>query len=111
MMFSVFWRNNNRHDRPVTWEHIEADNADEAYDKVLATLEDGCEITGVYKTYSYYYGMRLRGYSPGCQPREGLLSVGEDPNGKYWDVLIYDRELTEKEIRDYELDFIERAMV
>lgn len=23
----------------------------------------------------YLYGMRLRGYSPGCQPMEGLLRV------------------------------------
>ena len=111
MMFTVYWRNKNRPGRPVTWKHIEADHADDAYDKISATLEDGCEITGVYHTYSYWYGMRLRGYSPGCQPKNGLLFVHDDPDGKYWDILSYNRELTDKEIRDYELDFIERKSV
>lgn len=53
----------------------------------------------------YLYGMRLRGYGPGCQPMEGLLR--EAPGGgRYHDLLIYDRELTEDELRDYELDYI-----
>lgn len=53
----------------------------------------------------YLYGMRLRGYSPGCQPMEGLLRVAPG-GGQYHDLLIYDRPLTEKELRDYELDYI-----
>ena len=55
----------------------------------------------------YYYGMRLRGFSPGCQPMEGLIERQDDNAGKYWDILVYDRELTEKEIEDYELERIE----
>lgn len=51
----------------------------------------------------YLYGMRLRGYSPGCQPK-GVVSVHDDLLGKYHDLLVYDRELTEQELRDYELD-------
>ena len=53
----------------------------------------------------YLYGMRLRGYSPGCQPMEGLLRVAYG-GGQYHDLLIYDRPLTEKELKDYELDYI-----
>lgn len=53
----------------------------------------------------YLYGMRLRGYSPGCQPMEGLLRVAPG-GGQYHDLLIYDRPLTEKELKDYELDYI-----
>ena len=53
----------------------------------------------------YLYGMRLRGYSPGCQPMEGLLRVAPG-GGRYYDLLIYDRPLTEKELKDYELDYI-----
>ena len=53
----------------------------------------------------YLYGMRLRGYSPGCQPMEGLLKVAPG-GGQYHDLLIYDRPLTEKELKDYELDYI-----
>lgn len=54
----------------------------------------------------YYYGMRLRGFSPGCQPMKGLVSRQDDPQGIYWDVLIYDRALTKKEQTEFELDFI-----
>jgi len=54
----------------------------------------------------YVYGMRLRGFSPGCQPMKGLKRSEQDYSGKYWDLLVYDRELTEKELRDYELDYL-----
>ena len=54
----------------------------------------------------YYYGMRLRGFSPGCQPMTGFVNREDDPTGKYYDILIYDRALSPKEIADYELDYI-----
>lgn len=54
----------------------------------------------------YAYGMRLRGFSIGCQPMQGLLERRDDTTGRYHDILIYDRELTEKELQDYELDSI-----
>lgn len=53
----------------------------------------------------YLYGMRLRGYSPGCQPMEGLLRTAPG-GGQYHDLLIYDRPLTDEELRNYELDYI-----
>lgn len=53
----------------------------------------------------YVYGMRLRGFSPGCQPMKGLVGTMEG-NKKYHCVLIYNRELTDEEVRDYELDRI-----
>lgn len=52
------------------------------------------------------YGMRLRGFSIGCQPMEGLIERQDDATGKYYDILIYNRQLTEKELQDYELDHI-----
>ena len=52
------------------------------------------------------YGMRLRGFSIGCQPREGLVRREDDPSGKYYDILIYNRILTDQELKDYELDHI-----
>lgn len=60
----------------------------------------------------YFYGMRLRGFAPGCQPKEGLIGCLLDEDRKaiqdiaahYHDVLGYTRELTEKELEDYELD-------
>ena len=54
----------------------------------------------------YVYGMRLRGFSPLCQPMYGLVDVEIDRSGKYYNILIYSRELTEEEVRDYELDYI-----
>lgn len=54
----------------------------------------------------YYYGMRLRGFSIGCQPMRGLVRREDDTTGKYHDVLVYDRPLLEQEMRDYELDCI-----
>ena len=58
----------------------------------------------------FTYGMRLRGFSPGCQPMNGLLERRDDPTGRYHDLLLYDRELTEKELSDYELDYIQAEM-
>ena len=53
---------------------------------------------------TYKYGMRLRGFSIGCQPKQGLIERMDDPSGRYYDILAYDRQLTEKELADYELD-------
>lgn len=55
----------------------------------------------------YKYGMRLRGFSIGCQPMKGFLFVRNDPSGRYHDILVYDRELSQKELDDYELDYLE----
>lgn len=58
----------------------------------------------------YYYGMRLRGFSPGCQPMTGFVERMDDPKGKYHDILIYDRKLSQKELADYELDDLGRRL-
>lgn len=54
---------------------------------------------------AYRYGMRLRGYSIGCQPR-GVIAREDDESGRYYDILVYDRELSNQEVEAYELDFI-----
>lgn len=53
--------------------------------------------------------MRLRGYSPGCQPMKGLLLAAEDTTGIYYNLLLYDRQLSKEEIMDYELDYLGRG--
>ena len=58
----------------------------------------------------YLYGMRLRGYAPGCQPKEGLMNVYYG-GGRYHNLISYNRPLTEKEMKDYELDFINETEV
>lgn len=57
----------------------------------------------------YRYGMRLRGFSIGCQPMNGLLRREDDTTGKYWDILVYDRELTKDEIHDYALSDLQEV--
>lgn len=54
----------------------------------------------------YIYGMRLRGFSLGAQPMRGLVDAFDDKDGKYYSILCYNRLLSNKELSDYELDFI-----
>lgn len=60
-------------------------------------------------TTLYICGMRFRGFSPGCQPKPGLVERRDDNTGKYHDLIVYTRPLSEKELRDYELDFIQEV--
>lgn len=53
----------------------------------------------------YVYGMKYRGYAPGCQPR-GAAERWDDFTGKYHDLVVYDRALSDAEISDYELEYI-----
>ena len=54
----------------------------------------------------YIYGMRLRGFSPSCQPMKGLIDHFVDITFKYYDILVYNRKLSEDELDQYELDYI-----
>lgn len=54
----------------------------------------------------YKYGMRLRGFSIGCQPSRGFMDAMPDTTGRYWDILFYSRKLTDEELKSYELDFL-----
>lgn len=54
----------------------------------------------------YTYGMRLRGFSLGCQPMLGFVERRDDPVGKYHDLIVYDRKLADDEVYAYELDYV-----
>lgn len=56
----------------------------------------------------YVYGMRLRPFGVGSQPMDGLQEVKAADKAKtgYWSRLKYIRELTDKELIEYELDFL-----
>lgn len=58
------------------------------------------------KSAKYKYGMKHRGFSMGCQPMDGLVSVLDDRYGRYHDILEYDRMLTGAEVADYELTYL-----
>ena len=51
----------------------------------------------------YYYGMRLRGCAPGCQPEEGFKARLDSVSGKYHDIISYDRLLTKEEEEHFSL--------
>lgn len=56
----------------------------------------------------YKYGMKERGFSMGCQPMKGLVDWEDcEIGGKYYSIIVYERKLTDQEIREYELEFIE----
>lgn len=55
---------------------------------------------------TYKYGMAHRGFSIGCQPKRGFVERVDDPSGKYYDIIVYDRPLTDEEVTNYELDYI-----
>lgn len=54
----------------------------------------------------FKYGMRLRGFSIGCQPMNGLDHAEDDLTGTYWNILFYNRKLDETEMSDYSLDYV-----
>lgn len=58
------------------------------------------------KRIGHLYGMRLRGFAPLCQPKEGFIRRVDDTTGKYHDMLVYERRLTDHELEAYELDYI-----
>lgn len=53
----------------------------------------------------YLYGMRLRGFSIRCQPSVAVERM-DDTSGKYWDIIAYNRKLTDSELTAYDLDYI-----
>ena len=57
----------------------------------------------------YTYGMRLRGFSIGCQPMDGFIERQDDTTGRFYDLLVYGRKLTDEEIENYELEELEGA--
>ena len=54
----------------------------------------------------YVYGMRLRGFTIVCQPMDGFIERRNSPAENFYDVIVYSRLLTEKELKDYDLTFI-----
>ncbi len=51
----------------------------------------------------YFYGMRLRGFSPGCQPMEHFVERINSEAVSYHDVIIYDRPLPDEDVKHYSL--------
>lgn len=77
----------------------------------INAIKDYLESEGIIEVMpEYRYGMRLRGFSPGCQPKDGFLEREDDLSGKYYDVLVYNRKLTDRETEHYSLDCLEKEV-
>lgn len=60
------------------------------------------------KKLTYKYGYRLRPPSPGSQPKDFLrFKTDTSKRDGYWGYVFYDRELTDDEIYNYDLDRLE----
>lgn len=42
----------------------------------------------------------------GCQPMKNLIERVDDTTGRYHDILIYSKKLTDEEMKAYELDYL-----
>lgn len=57
----------------------------------------------------YKYGMRLRGFSIGCQPMKNFYERLDDTgvySRRYHDILVYTEPLAKDDLRNYELDYL-----
>lgn len=63
----------------------------------------GMMVVNGVEVKTYCYGMRSRGFSIGCQP-SGVLHRFDDETGKYFDLIVYGRQLTDEELDHYSLD-------
>lgn len=59
----------------------------------------------------YMYGMKYRGFSIGCQPKDGFAGRKDDEKKKYHDIIFYDRKLSLKEEEEYELEYLGREVI
>ena len=94
--------------KPEVYEAYRQASAVAGYSSMRQFYLDAIEtkVGQIMRKCEFSYGMRLRGFSPGCQPKEGLDRREDDPSGKYHDVLVYKRMLSDEELSEYELDFI-----
>jgi len=76
-------------------------------EEVKADTVTAEEVTETATTYRY--GMRVRGFSIGCQPMNGFIERLDDTTGKYYDILVYDRPLKDYEVSHFSLDYIESS--
>lgn len=60
----------------------------------------------MWKPMRYVYGMRNGYYGEGKQPENGLLDYFVDETETFFDILIYERELSPYELWRYDLEFM-----
>ena len=90
------------------YEHFRMDIHDQCktFDEYLDKFFRNGDFEEIDEPKEYAYGMRLRGFSIGCQPMNGFVRRMDDDSRRYHDLLIYNRKLTDSELTDYELDYL-----
>lgn len=61
------------------------------------------------KTKKHLYAMKLKSFSVGIIPREGLIRAFIDDkiaDSKIYSLVVYNRELSEEAIKEYELEYL-----
>lgn len=53
----------------------------------------------------FKYGMKLRGFGIGCQPK-GFVKHEDIDSDDYYSFVWYDRKLTEEEVNMFDLDYL-----
>ena len=86
------------------WDSAPTGEKDDRYRHPLYILE--YRSVQEIKKMNYRYGMRLRGFSIGCQPMNGFYERRDSRSIWYHDILLYTRKLTDEEVEQYELDYI-----
>lgn len=105
---------NNQNDVQVTcdtlhnweWVHTTYQTAQSKIIALMTELTLNKNVKNIGKpeeipTKEYQYTYKFRGCGPGCQPKD--FTRTENVPGFKFEVLIYDRKLSEKEIKEYEL--------
>ena len=54
----------------------------------------------------YKYGMRARGFAPWCQPTKAIVMAKKDESGRDHNILFYSEPLTQKQLEEFELDYL-----
>ena len=63
-------------------------------------------VEKIETTERFYYGMRQRGCSPGCQPKDGFVERMDDPSGMYYDIISYSKKLSLRDEQYYDLAYL-----
>ena len=62
-------------------------------------------IQDMQKDLIHKYGMKLRQCGPGCQPK-GFVKCENLENADYYSFIWYDHELTEDEVKQFDLEYL-----
>lgn len=87
-------------------DFFRADEDEVSMDEAVSEEEVTVPVTKEASVAEYRYGMMERGCSLNTQPSVGFLRRENDDTGRYFDIIVYNRPLTEEEMEDWSLEAI-----